>query len=96
MNIAITSLEINTHSHETSQASKLRTLILEDLFRLGKRLSNIHVEVEGTHVTLRGVVRSYYDRQLCVSGCRRVSNFIEINDQLEVINQSDVSSGSMN
>jgi hypothetical protein len=74
-------------ARESCQSLKLQTQILSGLSEMGNRLSNIRVHIEGNSITLSGIVRSYYDRQLCISNCRRISNFIDIKDQLEVMDR---------
>ncbi|MGE3407409.1 MAG: BON domain-containing protein [Pirellulales bacterium] len=47
-------------------------------------LRHISVEaVDGT-VTLRGQVRSFYEKQLCHNCCRRVAGVIRLVDSLDV------------
>jgi osmotically-inducible protein OsmY len=48
-------------------------------------LRRIEVEASGGTVTLRGRVRSYYEKQLCIHCCRRVAGVIELNDQVVVV-----------
>jgi len=48
-------------------------------------LRRIEVEASGGTVTLRGRVRSYYEKQLCIHCCRRVAGVIELVDQVVVV-----------
>ncbi|MBS0211407.1 MAG: BON domain-containing protein [Planctomycetes bacterium] len=47
-------------------------------------LRRIDIDAEGGRVTLRGLVRSFYERQLAVHCCRRVAGVTEVIDQLNV------------
>jgi len=44
------------------------------------------VEVESSQgvVTIRGRVKSYHERQLCINCCQRVAGVIQLNDQVQV------------
>jgi len=48
-------------------------------------LRRIEVEASGGTVTLRGRVRSYYEKQLCIHCCRRVAGVIELVDEVVVV-----------
>ena len=62
---------------------------------LGRRIKNllwqrsslrhIVVDAEAGIVTLRGTVRSFYEKQLCISGSRRVPGVYELIDEIEVV-----------
>ena len=47
-------------------------------------LRSVTVSARGGTVTLRGHVRSFYDKQLCFSGSRRVPGVRELIDEIEV------------
>jgi osmotically-inducible protein OsmY len=47
-------------------------------------LRHIVVEAAGGIVTLRGQVRSFYEKQLCHNCCRRVAGVRELIDDLDV------------
>ncbi|MBM4002128.1 MAG: BON domain-containing protein [Planctomycetes bacterium] len=49
------------------------------------RTSGIIVRVQDGMVTLRGKVRSFYERQLCVHSGRRVAGVRKLVDELEVV-----------
>lgn len=51
-------------------------------------LRRIDIEADGSRITLRGQVRSYYERQLAVHCCRRVAGVTEVVDHLLVHNGS--------
>ncbi len=58
------------------------------LFLIGSNvpgLRHIAVEVEGTTVTLRGAVRTFYEKQLAVRLCRRVAGVIQVIDLVEAV-----------
>ena len=47
-------------------------------------LRRLDVEVENGHVTLRGRVQSFYEKQLCQDCCRRVAGVVRYVDQVDV------------
>lgn len=47
-------------------------------------LRNVEVEACGGRVTLRGRVRRYYYKQLCLSFCLRVAGVRDVDDQIVV------------
>jgi osmotically-inducible protein OsmY len=47
-------------------------------------LKRIHIEVEEGLVTIGGIVRSYYERQLAVACVRRVAGVRQIVDRIRV------------
>lgn len=47
-------------------------------------LRRLSVEAEAGTVTLRGNVRTFYEKQLCQSICRRVAGVRQIVDQVSV------------
>lgn len=47
-------------------------------------LRHVVVEAEGGIVTLRGQVRSFYEKQLCHNCCRRVAGVHELIDAIDV------------
>jgi hypothetical protein len=44
----------------------------------------LEIEADQGVVTLRGVVRSFYQKQLCTHCCQRVAGVIRVRDELEV------------
>ena len=48
-------------------------------------LRHVGVEVEGNTVTLRGAVRTFYEKQLAVRLCRRVAGVIQVIDLVEAV-----------
>ena len=49
------------------------------------RRENVRVDVTEGLVTLHGHVRSYYEKQLLISACRRVAGVISIIDEVTVL-----------
>lgn len=47
-------------------------------------LRNIQVAAKDGIVTLRGLVQSFYERQLCLSCCQRVAGVVRLVDEIEV------------
>lgn len=47
-------------------------------------LRNLEVEAQGGTVTLRGTVRSFYEKQLGQQCCRRVAGVVRLIDSIEV------------
>ena len=47
-------------------------------------LRHVEVEADGGVVTLRGQVRSFYEKQLCHNCCRRVAGVRELVDAINV------------
>ena len=60
-----------------------RIRLFLDTLRLAV-LRRIHIEVEEGLVTIAGIVRSYYDRQLAVACVRRVAGVRQIVDKIRV------------
>jgi hypothetical protein len=56
--------------------------------RLQHTLHAVHIQVNGGMVTLRGIVPSFYDRQLAVEVTRRVAGVHKIQDELTVAGQA--------
>ncbi|MFO0868970.1 MAG: BON domain-containing protein [Pirellulales bacterium] len=64
---------------------ELQRQVLDFLFqRQMPALRSIQVAVCNGIVTLRGRVRSFYERQLCLSCCQRVAGVRQLVDQIEV------------
>lgn len=53
-------------------------------------LRHISVEAAGGTVTLRGKVRSFYEKQLCHNCCRRVAGVVQLVDDLDVATAESV------
>lgn len=56
-------------------------------FLIGKHLPGlrqIEVEARGGVVTLRGRVRTFYEKQVCHQCCRRVAGVLKLIDAIEV------------
>jgi len=49
-------------------------------------LRSLDVEACGGTVTIRGKVRTFYEKQLCQNICRRVAGVIDVVDLVEVAN----------
>ncbi|MBW3595927.1 MAG: BON domain-containing protein [Planctomycetes bacterium] len=47
-------------------------------------LRGINVLVRDGVVTMRGVVDSFYHKQLCLNCCQRVAGVVQLNDEIEV------------
>jgi hypothetical protein len=70
----------------TSDDRDLRERILRKLALQGIRLSPcLALDVEGRVVTVRGVVSSYYERQLIVHSVFLVSGHYELHDLIKVV-----------
>lgn len=57
-------------------------------YLVGRQIQALRqVEVEADHgtVTLRGLVHSFHQKQLCLNCCRRVAGVVELIDQVEVV-----------
>jgi hypothetical protein len=50
-------------------------------------LHAVHIQVDGGTVTLRGIVPSFYDRQLAIEVTRRVAGVLKVRDELTVADQ---------
>jgi osmotically-inducible protein OsmY len=48
------------------------------------RLRGIEVEARQGVVSLRGRVRSFHERQLCIHCCQRVAGVVGVNDKIQV------------
>lgn len=47
-------------------------------------LRRMAVEADDGIVTIRGMVGSYYEKQLCLSCCQRVAGVVKLVDEVEV------------
>lgn len=47
-------------------------------------LRTIDVDVDGGVVTMRGVVGSFYHKQLCLNCCQRVAGVVQLVDEIDV------------
>lgn len=64
-------------------------------FLVGRRhpsLRNVEVEAHNGVVTLRGLVPSFYEKQLCQDCCRRVAGVVDFVDAIDVAYQSPANS----
>jgi len=52
--------------------------------RYSPALRAIEIEAHDGSITLRGKVRSFYARQLCIHCCQRVAGVAKLDDQIEV------------
>jgi osmotically-inducible protein OsmY len=48
-------------------------------------LRQVSVEARGGTVTLRGKVRTFYEKQLCNNICRRVAGVMQLQDLVAVV-----------
>ncbi len=71
--------------HRPEQAAELRSRVISFLFgRNLPGLRQVQVDVDGHAVTLRGRVRSFYEKQLASHCCRRVAGVHQVIDDLHV------------
>jgi osmotically-inducible protein OsmY len=47
-------------------------------------LRKLEVKADKGVVTIRGRVRSFHQRQLCINCCQRVAGVVDINDEISV------------
>ena len=63
----------------------LENRIAQYLFdRSRPSLQSVSIEANRGQVTLRGRVKTFYEKQLCICSCQRVAGVIRLIDQLEV------------
>lgn len=48
-------------------------------------LQQVEVAADGGTVTVRGIVHSFFQKQLCLHCCRRVAGVIDVIDEVDVI-----------
>lgn len=48
-------------------------------------LRNLDIEARSGVVTIRGTVRSFYEKQLCQNICRRVAGVLDLVDDVDVM-----------
>lgn len=48
-------------------------------------LRNVEVEANSGVVTIRGRVKSFHQRQLCIHCCQRVAGVVALNDEVRVV-----------
>jgi osmotically-inducible protein OsmY len=48
------------------------------------RLRSVEVESSQGVVTIRGRVKSYHERQMCINCCQRVAGVVQLNDEIQV------------
>lgn len=71
--------------HNTSYDADLLTRVgIALTLRLQHTLHAVHLHVSGGTVTLRGIVPSFYDRQLAIEVTRRVAGVLKVQDELFV------------
>jgi hypothetical protein len=56
--------------------------------RLRHTLHAVHIQVDKGTVVLRGIVPTYYDRQLAIEVTRRVAGVLKVRDELTVTDQN--------
>jgi osmotically-inducible protein OsmY len=74
-----------THAALKHSDRELRTRVVNYLF--GQHVSDLrHLDVEARRgvVTLRGLVHTFHQKQLCLNCCQRVAGVLRIDDQIEV------------
>ena len=49
-----------------------------------RRVGRIHVQVDAGVAVLKGEVGSYYEKQLALDSCRKVTGVVETIDRIEV------------
>lgn len=59
------------------------------LARNAPAIGQVEVEANNGTVTLRGQVRTFYQRQLCVHCCLRVAGVVQLIDQIHVMDEAD-------
>jgi osmotically-inducible protein OsmY len=76
----------NIGSRRTDRDLKAR--IVNFLFRQNvPGLRMLDVSAKTGVVTVRGLVRSFYHKQLCLSCCQRVAGVVQIRDEIDVLRQ---------
>ncbi len=48
-------------------------------------LRSLKIEARAGTITVRGKVRSFYEKQLCQHSCRRVAGVLKLIDEVEVV-----------
>ncbi len=67
---------------------ELKTRIVNFLFGQNvPDLRMLNVTAKTGVVTIRGVVRSFYHKQLCLGCCQRVAGVVRLHDEIDVIRQ---------
>lgn len=51
-------------------------------------LRGVTASADAGTVTLRGTVRSFYERQLCIEYCRQVEGLVKLVDHVEVVDRN--------
>lgn len=77
-----------TFSHEPADKADADLERRVRNYLVGRQMPGLrHIEVEANDgiVTLRGVVRSFYEKQLCIHCCRRVAGVMELVDEVAVV-----------
>ena len=71
--------------HETESDRELSRRIMNYLVTRHVPAARwLEIESQGGVVTLRGSVRSFYHKQLCIHCCQRVAGVIRVQDELDV------------
>jgi len=78
----------NTHLNIATPANdQLKRRVSNFLQQAGRAgLQSLEVEAYGGAVTVRGRVRSYYERQLAINCCQRVAGVVQVVDDIQVAN----------
>lgn len=78
--------ETNSNDRANGADGELRRRIIS--FLAGRNVPSLrHVQVDVSEgvVTLQGRVYTFYEKQLCLQCCRRVSGVVRLNNTVEVI-----------
>jgi osmotically-inducible protein OsmY len=85
--------KIDTQAASPAQQAEEDLLRRVKIFLAGRSmpaLRRLKVTVEGNCVSLHGMVRTYYEKQLAVTCCQRVAGVINVVDGIEVENHPHI------
>ena len=93
--VANASAHHSASSCRADHAAELQARVVN--FLVGRNLPGlrqVQVEVVGHAVTLRGRVRSFYEKQLAGHCCRRVAGVLEVIDDLQVESPAELAAAN--
>ena len=73
--------QVSSHSSDLDLKRRIVNYLFKQHF---SELRRMEVTANNGIVTIRGQVRSFHQRQLCIHCCQRVAGVVQINDEIAV------------
>jgi osmotically-inducible protein OsmY len=81
-----------TESHDRDLERRVANYLAD---RQVSALREIDIRADRGTVTLRGEVRSFYHKQLCLNCCRRVAGVLQLVDEVDVVTDSPATTSAV-